>query len=140
VTADKTTPAATEARAEALENDAAALTILLRLAEYGARCCDPAESGLAVSDIPNLYSDGAAAFEPSAVVEWVKERLSGCELDAVFGLREMMEAPEVAPLRALLVEALDYEREAFETDEGVEGGDLCEWFSEWRDRVKVVVE
>lgn len=40
----------------------------------------------------------------------------------------------------LLVEALRYEAEAFDDDTEVNGGDLVEWFAEWRQRVKAALE
>lgn len=38
-------------------------------------------------------------------------------------------------MRKLLREALSFERKAFDTDDEVNGGDLVEWFAEWRERV-----
>lgn len=37
-------------------------------------------------------------------------------------------------LREVVEQALEYEREAWEGDEEVNGGDLVEWFGEWRAR------
>lgn len=39
-------------------------------------------------------------------------------------------------LGGLLDEALSYERAAWGTDEEINGGDLVDWFGEWRERVK----
>lgn len=39
-------------------------------------------------------------------------------------------------LRTLLLEALAHEGAAFELDEPVDGGDLVQWFSGWRERVQ----
>lgn len=35
----------------------------------------------------------------------------------------------------LINEAIGYERNAFENDEPIDGGDLVEWFANWRERV-----
>ncbi len=43
-------------------------------------------------------------------------------------------------MEALLSEALAFENEAFEEDEPVDGGDMVQWFSEWRVRVKALME
>jgi hypothetical protein len=51
-------------------------------------------------------------------------------------LHEAVGYPEPClTLHGFLVEALEYEREAFEEDTDVSGADLCEWFSGWRARV-----
>jgi len=39
----------------------------------------------------------------------------------------------------LMVEALDYEAEAFDKDEAVNAADLVDWFAAWRERAKAVV-
>lgn len=38
---------------------------------------------------------------------------------------------------ALVVKALDYQAEAFDHDEPVDGGDLVEWFAAWRVAVRL---
>lgn len=42
-------------------------------------------------------------------------------------------------LHRIILNALDYEREAFEEDTDVEGADLCEFFSEWRRRAEAAL-
>ena len=39
-----------------------------------------------------------------------------------------------APLRAIIREALDAWREEFDADTPIDGADLLEWFSGWRER------
>lgn len=43
-------------------------------------------------------------------------------------------------MASLLLQAIDYEEEAFRLDEDVNGGDLVEWFAEWRREVLGVLE
>ena len=43
-------------------------------------------------------------------------------------------------LLALMSEALDYGREAFEEDDEVDGGDMVEWFLDWRTRVAAAMD
>jgi len=47
-----------------------------------------------------------------------------------------LERGQVRELHALLLQALDYEREAWDEDEQIEGGDLVEFFGEWRRRAE----
>lgn len=42
-------------------------------------------------------------------------------------------------LKELLQEALDYEAEAFDTDQPINGSDLVEWFAAWRERVALAI-
>jgi hypothetical protein len=54
--------------------------------------------------------------------------------------KEMNKVLATARLFAgLLGEALEYEREAWEADEDVEGADLVEWFGGWRERVQALL-
>jgi hypothetical protein len=46
---------------------------------------------------------------------------------------------EVRALRGLLDEALGYEADAFGGNVPVDGGDLVEWFGEWRERVRATL-
>lgn len=39
-------------------------------------------------------------------------------------------------MRQLLEEAVRFEEKAWDEDDGLSGGDLVEWFGEWRQRVK----
>jgi hypothetical protein len=77
---------------EDLENDLAALTMALRLAEYGNDCCErdavpgndpskanPHSAARADRDVARLYNDGAGAFEASALVVWLQERIAETE-------------------------------------------------------------
>jgi hypothetical protein len=47
-----------------------------------------------------------------------------------------MTAGELAHFRVLLERAVDSWPEFDDEDEDVNGGDLVEWFSQWRDEVK----
>ena len=42
--------------------------------------------------------------------------------------------------QTLLLQALDYEREAFEKDTEIDGSDMVEWFSKWRASVRDLLE
>jgi hypothetical protein len=42
-------------------------------------------------------------------------------------------------MRAVLEEAVSYEKVAFERDMGIDGGDLVEWFAKWRVRAELVL-
>jgi len=50
-----------------------------------------------------------------------------------------LERGQVRELHALLLQALDYEREAWDEDEQIEGGDLVEFFGEWRRRAEAAL-
>lgn len=41
---------------------------------------------------------------------------------------------------ALLREALDHQADVFDHEDEVNGGDLVEWFGEWRERVRQFME
>jgi hypothetical protein len=84
---------------EDLENDLAALDLLLRLAEYGVEACaSVAEregtTGEETRDFPalervaNLYRNGAGGFDETAVVAWIKERITETEnsIEAASGM------------------------------------------------------
>lgn len=45
-----------------------------------------------------------------------------------------------AQLRKLLQEAVNYEREAFEDNNHINGADLVEWFAGWRLRVEAQLD
>lgn len=68
-----------------IDNDHAALTMALRLAELGLMVTRGETDGTREEYqtlsrwIEPLYSDGAGAFEPSALVVWLKERLAETE-------------------------------------------------------------
>lgn len=42
-------------------------------------------------------------------------------------------------LESLIREAVNFEADAFDADEGVSGADLVEWFALWRVRVKAAI-
>ncbi len=42
-------------------------------------------------------------------------------------------------LESLIREAVNFEAEAFDADEGVNGADLVEWFARWRMRAKAAI-
>jgi hypothetical protein len=48
--------------------------------------------------------------------------------------------PIVEVVGRLVGEALAYEAEAFDGDEDVNGGNLVEWFADWRKRMKAEIE
>lgn len=70
---------------EVLENDLAALEVLSRLAMYGAYVSNHDKPTDEEKELLEAYSDGAGAFEPSAVVAWVEARILETEnsLDAL---------------------------------------------------------
>ncbi len=64
------------------------------------------------------------------------DRLEASEIDA---LCERINTGEEPPAVALLTEALAYEADCWGEDDEIDGGDLVEWFAEWRQRAKAVV-
>jgi hypothetical protein len=59
-------------------------------------------------------------------------------------IRDPGEATQLQPsdlptARAMLGEAISYARLSFWQDESIDGGDFVEWFTEWRDRAKAVL-
>ncbi len=42
-------------------------------------------------------------------------------------------------LTELIQEAIGYEALAFEADDEIDGGDLTEWFADWRQRAKAAL-
>jgi len=42
-------------------------------------------------------------------------------------------------LESLIREAVNFEADAFDADEGVNGSDLVEWFAQWRVRAKAAI-
>ena len=42
-------------------------------------------------------------------------------------------------LESLIWEAVNFEADAFDADEGVNGTDLVEWFAQWRVRAKAAI-
>lgn len=46
------------------------------------------------------------------------------------------ESKNAPSMKAVLREAVDYLAEDFENDEPIDGGDLVEWFCEWREEAK----
>ena len=42
-------------------------------------------------------------------------------------------------LESLIREAVNFEADAFDADEGVNGADLVEWFAQWRVRAKAAI-
>ena len=59
---------------------------------------------------------------------------------ALFGAKRAVPTLEEVRLRSLLDRALAYERTAFERDTDVNGGDLVEFFAEWRRDVKAALK
>ena len=42
-------------------------------------------------------------------------------------------------LESLIREAVNFEADAFDADEGVNGADLVEWFAQWRLRARAAI-
>jgi hypothetical protein len=73
-----------------LMNDADALSVLVRLAEYGLECCEKFNARIgtpgerqadypAAVTVARLFDNGAGGYEADAVVAWVRDRLNETE-------------------------------------------------------------
>ena len=85
---------------ETLQNDADALAVLVRLAEYGAGAC--MKDGRYRRDVAALYGDGAGGYDADAVLAWARQRLAETEntIEALDGTG--MPSPPAARVAVLI--------------------------------------